>query len=619
MFSLSKGTTKFRHDLLAYWKNDKEKLANASTTCRVIRVRNGTSNSIDDPSIGHKVECVPVVNSAFLVEQALQGASEDACSGTAAAPFAIAVEHLSRLPKRVEQERVLFPENTSPLQDVNAACSDPDILSRRLRKGKSSTKNALKMRNKFDVPSAYKETLCNQNYMIHRDEDLGMMLFGSPEVKNVPNCFQQFRRIANNRYHHTAIKYYSTHQDFVQTTPDPTIFIVKLATIADTFNIVRWLQSCSCDWLMPNSLVPGVPEEFQSDINALVERAVQLAKVHMAAVLPCQKNSGRPINSLVRNVLKVYVYLQQKLPYQLELIDDSQECYSVCIVLRFGMESDNQVSELSQIKHLLRQQQATLDLLKKRRAKSPSPPERQEREFLDVQFQLNKSWRAQLQQALEAEEEEEIKQCITIVVKGLETRIADLRLGDKDLTYFKFANQLRAAKCIKAAGGDSEVAKAWAKLRADMASEGRPKRPFWMDGVSAKRGAGSTPFFASANDHCSSRSHQPPTLLPPQWGTYMFKFDFKSSYYHIDIHPESQKYLGFAWDFGGALCYLVFTVLCFGFSTVLFIFTKVFCSLMHLWRSCGYMCALYLNDGLFHTRSAEEARKMSPQVREDLR
>uniref|UniRef100_A0A914WCP8 Uncharacterized protein n=1 Tax=Plectus sambesii TaxID=2011161 RepID=A0A914WCP8_9BILA len=80
----------------------------------------------------------------------------------------------------------------------------------------------------------------------------------------------------------------------------------------------------------------------------------------------------------------------------------------------------------------------------KRRLESPSPSERLEREFLGVQFQLNKSWRAQLQQALEADEEEEIKQCVAVVVRGLEIRIADLRLGDKDPTYFKFADQLRA-------------------------------------------------------------------------------------------------------------------------------------------------------------------------------
>uniref|UniRef100_A0A914V3U4 Uncharacterized protein n=1 Tax=Plectus sambesii TaxID=2011161 RepID=A0A914V3U4_9BILA len=101
---------------------------------------------------------------------------------------------------------------------------------------------------------------------------------------------------------------------------------------------------------------------------------------------------------------------------------------------------DDHGSKLSEIKNLLRQLEATLDLLKKRKAKSQSPPERLERDFLDVQFQLKKSWRDQLQQALEADEEEEIKECFTIVVKGLETRIANLCLGDKDPTYFKFAD-----------------------------------------------------------------------------------------------------------------------------------------------------------------------------------
>uniref|UniRef100_A0A914XEU9 CCHC-type domain-containing protein n=1 Tax=Plectus sambesii TaxID=2011161 RepID=A0A914XEU9_9BILA len=118
---------------------------------------------------------------------------------------------------------------------------------------------------------------------------------------------------------------------------------------------------------------------------------------------------------------------------------------------------DDHGSKLSEIKNILRQQQATLDLLKKRKAKSQSPREQLERDFLDVQFQLNKSWRDQLQQALEADEEEEIKECVAV---------------------------------------------------ADTASEGRPKRPFRKGGVSAKRGAGSAPFFASANSHLQQHQQQ---------------------------------------------------------------------------------------------------------------
>ena len=33
---------------------------------------------------------------------------------------------------------------------------------------------------------------------------------------------------------------------------------------------------------------------------------------------------------------------------------------------------------------------------------------------------------------------------------------------------------------------------------------------------------------------------------------YMFKFDLKSGYHHVDIHPEHQRYLGFRWDTEGS-------------------------------------------------------------------
>ena len=29
---------------------------------------------------------------------------------------------------------------------------------------------------------------------------------------------------------------------------------------------------------------------------------------------------------------------------------------------------------------------------------------------------------------------------------------------------------------------------------------------------------------------------------------YLFKFDLKSGYHHVDIYPEHQKYLGFQWN-----------------------------------------------------------------------
>jgi hypothetical protein len=46
-----------------------------------------------------------------------------------------------------------------------------------------------------------------------------------------------------------------------------------------------------------------------------------------------------------------------------------------------------------------------------------------------------------------------------------------------------------------------------------------------------------------------------------QQGNYAVKFDLKSGYHHIDIHPDHQKFLGFSWNFDGVQKYYVFNVL----------------------------------------------------------
>ena len=48
-----------------------------------------------------------------------------------------------------------------------------------------------------------------------------------------------------------------------------------------------------------------------------------------------------------------------------------------------------------------------------------------------------------------------------------------------------------------------------------------------------------------------------------QKGDFMCTFDLKSGYHHIDIHKQSQTYLGFSWKGD----YYIFTVLPFGLST----------------------------------------------------
>ena len=49
---------------------------------------------------------------------------------------------------------------------------------------------------------------------------------------------------------------------------------------------------------------------------------------------------------------------------------------------------------------------------------------------------------------------------------------------------------------------------------------------------------------------------------------YLFKFDLKNGYHHIDIFNSHQTYLGFSWDVEGGTKYFIFTVLLFGLSSV---------------------------------------------------
>ena len=60
-------------------------------------------------------------------------------------------------------------------------------------------------------------------------------------------------------------------------------------------------------------------------------------------------------------------------------------------------------------------------------------------------------------------------------------------------------------------------------------------------------------------------------MLMFQPDDYMFTFDLKSGYHHIDIHIEHWKYLGFAWGEGSAVQYYVFCVLPFGLATACYV------------------------------------------------
>ena len=78
---------------------------------------------------------------------------------------------------------------------------------------------------------------------------------------------------------------------------------------------------------------------------------------------------------------------------------------------------------------------------------------------------------------------------------------------------------------------------------------------------------------------------------------FMYKFDIKHGYHHIDIKPEHQKYLGFAWEINEKVRYFVFTVLPFGLTSALFIFTKTMRVLVKHWRENNIKTCCFLDDG----------------------
>ncbi len=99
---------------------------------------------------------------------------------------------------------------------------------------------------------------------------------------------------------------------------------------------------------------------------------------------------------------------------------------------------------------------------------------------------------------------------------------------------------------------------------------------------------------------------------------YIVTFDLRSGFHHIDIHPASEKYLGFSWIFNGVRRYFVFTVLCFGLSTAPFVFTKVLRNLIAYWRSMGIKIVIYIDDGIILEKSHALALSNGACVRRDL-
>ena len=102
-------------------------------------------------------------------------------------------------------------------------------------------------------------------------------------------------------------------------------------------------------------------------------------------------------------------------------------------------------------------------------------------------------------------------------------------------------------------------------------------------------------------------------------GGYMFKFDLKSGYHHVDVCQSHQQFLGFQWPLGGGVNrYFCFTVLPFEPSSAPYLFTKLFRPLVRYWRASGIHLVLYLDDGAGCEKDFLTTKRSSDRVRSDL-
>ena len=101
-------------------------------------------------------------------------------------------------------------------------------------------------------------------------------------------------------------------------------------------------------------------------------------------------------------------------------------------------------------------------------------------------------------------------------------------------------------------------------------------------------------------------------------GCFLFSFDLKSAYHHIEISEPHRTFLGFSWLKNGLEIFYVFNVLPFGISVAGCIFTKVLRFVVKRWRSMGHKVVMFLDDGLGGSDTYSAAYTLAHFVKSDL-
>ena len=100
--------------------------------------------------------------------------------------------------------------------------------------------------------------------------------------------------------------------------------------------------------------------------------------------------------------------------------------------------------------------------------------------------------------------------------------------------------------------------------------------------------------------------------------SFIYTFDLKSAYHHIDIFAEHRTFLGFSVKERGTDKYFVYNSLPFGIASAGHIFTKTLRCVIKHWRRKGHRIVMFLDDGIGVDKSYKTALESSRYVRNSL-
>ena len=98
-------------------------------------------------------------------------------------------------------------------------------------------------------------------------------------------------------------------------------------------------------------------------------------------------------------------------------------------------------------------------------------------------------------------------------------------------------------------------------------------------------------------------------------GMYATKIDLAQGYFHIPIHENSKRLLGFIWD---GMVY-EFQALPFGLNSAPVIFTKVMREVCQKWREDGIIIFIYIDDILVLSNDRDICQEHTQRILQDLK